>query len=56
MNRNEKKYQIEKVLHELIRDLPEVKRINHLYERGLLPDYDALAEIASVLKHERREK
>lgn len=54
MNRNEKKYQIEKVLHELIRDLPEVRKISQNYERGLLPDYDVLAEIASFLKRERR--
>jgi hypothetical protein len=56
MNRNEKKYQIEKVLHELIRDLPQVRKISQSYERGLLPDYEALAEIAEVLKQERREK
>lgn len=53
MNRNKKKYQIEKVLHELIRDLPDIRKISQSYERGLLPDYDALAEIAEVLKHER---
>ena len=47
------KYRIEKVLHEYIRDLPEVKRMSEKYEHGYLTFEDALEEIAYAIRKER---
>ena len=46
---------IEKTLHEIIRDLPEAKQVSDMYARGLLTPEDTLTEIANVIKTERRE-
>ena len=50
---NEKKFKLEKVLHEIIRDLPEVKKINERYEKGFYTLDNALEEIAYILKQLR---
>ena len=47
---NSKKYRIEKVLHELIRDLPEVARINKAYENGLICYTEMFKEIGKELE------
>lgn len=47
------KYRIEKVLHEIIRDLPEVQKISTGYDRGILTLDSALAEIAAIIRAER---
>lgn len=52
-NRNLNKYRIEKVLHEWIRDLPEVRKVERNYERGLLRPEDALEEIVYQIKQLR---
>lgn len=53
MDKNMNKYRIEKVLHELIRDLPEVRKISRNYENGFLIFEDALKEIAEAARKER---
>lgn len=53
VDRNENKYRIEKVLHEWIRDLPEVRKVARNYEQGLLRPEDALEEIAYQIKQLR---
>ena len=45
-DKNLNKYQIEKVLHEYIRELPQVRKFAKDYENGLLTFESALAEIA----------
>lgn len=50
MQKNENKYRIEKVLHELIRDLPEVRRTSERFDHGMLTVEDALEEIAYHVK------
>lgn len=50
---NAKKYRIESVLHEYIRDLPEVKKIVHAWNIGLLTFDEALKEIARAILEER---
>ena len=52
-DRKMNKYRIEKVLHELIRDLPEVRKISCNYENGFLTLEDALEEIAEAVRKER---
>lgn len=54
MQKNENKYKIEKVLHELIRDLPEVRRMSEKFQYGYLSIEDALEEIAYVIRQERQ--
>lgn len=54
--RNLSKYRIEKVLHEYIRDLPEVRRTVRAYENGFLTFQDALREIADIVEKEERER
>lgn len=49
-DRNLNKYRIEKVLHELIRDLPEVRKSAWNYEHGFLTFEDALEEIAKAVR------
>ena len=53
MEKNQNKYKIEKVLHELIRDLPEVRRMSEKFEYGYLTIEAALEEIAYIVRHER---
>lgn len=43
-----KKYQIEKVLHEVIRDMPETAKIENMLERGVITPLEALKEIVQV--------
>lgn len=43
-----KKYQIEKVLHEVIRDMPEARKIESMLERGIITPLSALKEIVQV--------
>ena len=52
-DRNLNKYRIEKVLHEYIRDLPEVRKMASRYEMGLYTFEDVLEEIAYVIRKER---
>lgn len=54
-DRNLNKYRIEKVLHEWIRDLPEVRNTVKAYERGTLTFSDALREIAEIVDREREQ-
>lgn len=49
-DKKENKYWIEKVLHEWIRDLPEVRKVAAMYEKGHLTPEDALAEIVYQVK------
>ena len=50
IQKNENKYRIEKVLHELIRDLPEVRKVSDRFDHGMLTAEDALEEIAFHVK------
>ena len=56
MNRNENKYQIEKVLHELIRDNPDIRKMAEAYNRGLLDTDEALGHISCLIKIEKSRK
>ena len=49
------KFTTEKILHELIRDLPEVERANRNYERGLIT-FDSFLENVARAYREEREK
>lgn len=49
-NRNQNKYRIEKILHEWIKDIPEVKKVAMIYENGFCTPEDALAEIVYQVK------
>ena len=49
-DRNQNKYRIEKILHEWIRDLPEVRKIAMMYEHGFFTPEAALEEIAYLVK------
>lgn len=53
MDRNENKYQIEKVLHEIIRDMPEARRAADQFKHGYITFDDALNEIAHIYRKER---
>jgi len=48
------KYNIEKALHEIIRDLPEVAKIERLFTAGYLTNVDALKAIAAAVEEEKR--
>lgn len=52
-DRNLNKYRIEKILHEWIKDLPEVRKVAAMYENGSLTPEDALAEIVYQVKQLR---
>jgi len=49
----ENKYRLEKVIHELIRDLPEVEKINTNYERGYICIDEAFYLIDRAIRAER---
>ena len=51
-----KKYQIEKILHELIRDLPDARKAANNYRRGLLTLDECLNAIAAVYRAERENR
>lgn len=51
-----KKYRIEKVLHEVIRDLPSASKANRAYELGFLTLDEALKEIADAIRQEYESK
>ena len=47
------KYRLEKVLHELIRDLPEVEKINTSFERGYICIDECFYLIDKAIREER---
>ena len=47
-----KKYEIEKVLHEIIRDLPEAATTAKAYKRGVITFDEALLSIAITYRRE----
>ena len=47
-----KKYEIEKVLHEIIRDLPEAATTAKAYKRGVITFDEALYDIARAYRKE----
>ena len=47
-----RKYEIEKVLHEIIRDLPEAATTAKAYERGVITFDEALCDIARAYRKE----
>lgn len=49
----QKKFQIEKFLHEIIRDLPDAYRINRNYERGFIAADECLEAIIDAYRNER---
>ena len=51
-----KKFQIEKFLHEIIRDLPDAYRINRNYERGFITADECLEEIIDAYRNEKIRK
>ena len=53
MATNNNKFEIEKKLHEIIRDLPAGHRINHNFERGIITLDEALKLLATVYRNER---
>lgn len=49
-----KKYRSEKMLHEVIRDLPEAQHIDRMLVRGYITVEEALRGIADAIAAERR--
>lgn len=47
------KFEIEKVLHEVIRDLPTGKSIERNYSKGIITFDEALKMLAAAYKRER---
>jgi len=54
--KNENKYKIEKVLHELIRDNPDIRKMAEAYDRGLLDTDGALGHISCLILTEKNRK
>ena len=50
------KYEIEKRLHEIIRDLPDCQRIESSLKRGLITTAEALEAVAKVVREEVSKK
>ena len=47
------KFRLEKVLHEVIRDLPKAKRIEDCFDMGVLTFEEALIMIADSVRYEK---
>lgn len=47
------KYNLEKMLHEVIRDLPETAKIERLFTAGYITAAEALEAIARAMKEEK---
>lgn len=52
----QKKFQIEKFLHEIIRDLPDAYRINRKYERGFITADECMSAIIEAYRAEKIRK
>jgi len=48
------KFDIEKVLHEIIRDLPAAEKASRLFDNGYITFDDALRTIADIYREEMR--
>lgn len=46
------KYRIEKMIHELIRDIPEIAKVNREWERGYITTDELLHDIANIYRDE----
>lgn len=51
-----KNYEIEKVLHEIIRDLPDARKAADGFKRGLYTFDDALRAIAAAYRIEKEKQ
>lgn len=49
---SQKKYRIEKILHELIRDVPEIEKANDRFEKGFLTLDDFFREVVRIYRTE----
>lgn len=47
------KFEIEKALHEVIRDLPDAARYAEMFRRGQAPLQDCLSAIAATIRAEK---
>ena len=52
--RKHNKYDMEKVIHEFIRDLPEARKIENLFHKGYITAEEALRELADEIERERK--
>lgn len=52
----ENKYRLEKVLHELIRDLPALRVLNNIFEKGYLTTDEAFIQLAEIIQEEARKE
>ena len=50
------KFRIEKILHEVIRDLPEAATINSRLDRGYITTAEALEELARIIRKEKQNR
>lgn len=50
------KYRIEKVLHEIIRDLPEANTVSREYDRGMITLEYALMDIARIYYTDKQQR
>ena len=50
------KYEIEKRLHEIIRDLPDCQRIENHLKRGRITTAEALEAVAQIVREEVSKK
>lgn len=51
-----KKYNLEKVLHEIIRDIPGAAKVEQKFNRGFMTFDDALKEIAFLYREEKEKE
>ena len=49
---NQNKYRLEKVLHELIRDLPTLRVLNNIFEKGYITADEAFRQAAEIIQEE----
>lgn len=47
------KFELEKVLHEIIRDLPEAAKVNESFRRGFSTNMNAFQRIADIIREEQ---
>lgn len=47
------KYRMEKMLHEIIRDLPEAAKVESCLDRGYITIEDALTVVARIIRAEK---
>ena len=48
-----KKYNLEKVLHEIIRDIPGAAKVEQYFSKGIITIEEALYQISIIIREEK---